>query len=63
MALRGSLSFRCPIQSTITNVNLSGKIPKHLVDNLTHIDFSRNNLKRRIPSSIVVLENLQSLNL
>ncbi|CAN0913272.1 Receptor-like protein 55, partial [Linum grandiflorum] len=46
---------------TITNANLSCIIPDHLVDKFTHIDFSRNNLKGRIPSSIAMLENLQSL--
>ncbi|CAI0560823.1 unnamed protein product [Linum tenue] len=48
---------------TITNANLTGSIPKHWVENLTHVDLSRNGLKGKIPSSIAVLENLESLNL
>ena len=48
---------------TISNANVTGYIPKHLLFNLTHIDFSGNGLKGRIPSSITLLENLESLNL
>ncbi|XP_022139841.1 receptor-like protein 51 [Momordica charantia] len=48
---------------TISNANLTGFFPKHLNRNLTHIDFSGNNLKGKIPNSITLLENLQSLNL
>ncbi|KDP21122.1 hypothetical protein JCGZ_21593 [Jatropha curcas] len=48
---------------TISNANVTGYIPKHLQFNLTLVDFSGNKLKGRIPSSISVLENLESLNL
>ncbi|CAN0853530.1 Receptor-like protein 51 [Linum grandiflorum] len=50
---------------SITNANLTGKIPKHFPvgGNLTHIDLSGNELRGRIPSSIAVLENLETLNL
>ncbi|WCJ27233.1 receptor like protein 51 [Euphorbia peplus] len=48
---------------TVSNANVTGFIPKHLPINLTHVDFSGNSLKGRIPSSISVLENLESLNL
>lgn len=48
---------------TISHANLTGSVPKHLNLNLTHVDFSGNRLKGRIPSSINLLENLESLNL
>ncbi|KAF3451291.1 hypothetical protein FNV43_RR07386 [Rhamnella rubrinervis] len=48
---------------TISHANLTGSVPKHLNLNLTHVDFSGNRLKGRIPSSINMLENLESLNL
>ena len=48
---------------TISNANVTGYIPKHLLFNLTHVDFSGNRLKGKIPSSITLLENLESLNL
>ncbi|XP_050225010.1 receptor-like protein 51 [Mercurialis annua] len=48
---------------TISYANVTGYIPKHLNPTLTHVDFSGNKLKGRLPSSISVLENLQSLNL
>ncbi|XP_065879978.1 receptor-like protein 51 [Euphorbia lathyris] len=49
--------------ATISNANVTGYIPKHLPLNLTHVDFSGNALKGRIPSSISILENLERLNL
>ncbi|PKI50604.1 hypothetical protein CRG98_028991, partial [Punica granatum] len=48
---------------TVSRANLTGNLPKHWQSNLTHIDFSGNQLKGRIPNSITLLENLQSLNL
>ncbi|XP_050211477.1 probable leucine-rich repeat receptor-like protein kinase IMK3 [Mercurialis annua] len=48
---------------TISYANVTGYIPKHLNTTLTHVDFSGNKLKGRLPSSISVLENLESLNL
>lgn len=48
---------------TISNANVTGYIPKHLLLNLTQVDFSGNRLKGKIPSSITLLENLESLNL
>ncbi|KAJ6766925.1 hypothetical protein OIU79_022817 [Salix purpurea] len=48
---------------TISNANVTGYIPKHLLPSLTHIDFSGNRLKGNIPSSVTLLENLESLNL
>ncbi|KAJ4823172.1 Receptor-like protein 51 [Turnera subulata] len=48
---------------TISNANVTGYIPKHLNYNLTHVDFSGNRLKGKIPSSLSMLENLESLNL
>lgn len=48
---------------TISNANLTGTVPKHMNLNLTHVDFSGNRLKGRIPSSISLLENLETLNL
>ncbi|CAL1383056.1 unnamed protein product [Linum trigynum] len=47
---------------TITNANLTGSIPKQLVKNLARVDLSGNKLKGRIPSSIAILENLETLN-
>ncbi|CAI0391967.1 unnamed protein product [Linum tenue] len=44
---------------TITNANLTGSIPKHLVENLTRVDLLENMPKGRIPSSISILENLK----
>ncbi|KAJ8437571.1 hypothetical protein Cgig2_005322 [Carnegiea gigantea] len=48
---------------TISKTNLTGHLPKSWHLNITHIDFSQNQLKGRIPSSITDLENLVSLNL
>ncbi|PON41138.1 LRR domain containing protein [Parasponia andersonii] len=48
---------------SVSRANLTGFFPRHLSPNLTHIDFSGNKLRGRIPSSINRLENLQSLNL
>lgn len=48
---------------TISHANLTGYVPKHLNLNLTHIDFSGNQLKGRIPSSINLLESLVFFNL
>ncbi|XP_045821077.1 receptor-like protein 51 [Trifolium pratense] len=48
---------------TISNTNLTGFLPKFIHSNLTHIDFSSNNLKGNIPSSITMLDSLESLNL
>ncbi|CAK7350392.1 unnamed protein product [Dovyalis caffra] len=48
---------------TISYANVTGYIPKHLLSNLTHVDFSGNRLKGKIPSSITLLENLESFNL
>ncbi|CAL1378795.1 unnamed protein product [Linum trigynum] len=47
---------------TITNANLTGSILKQLVENLALVDLSGNRLKGRIPSSIAILENLETLN-
>ncbi|GMN43514.1 hypothetical protein TIFTF001_012704 [Ficus carica] len=48
---------------TISHANLTGNFPRHMNPNLTHIDFSGNRLRGRIPSSINRLENVQTLNL
>ncbi|KAK2438270.1 Receptor-like protein 51 [Trifolium repens] len=48
---------------TISNTNLTGYLPKFIHSNLTHIDFSSNNLKGNIPTSITMLDSLESLNL
>ncbi|XP_038893909.1 receptor-like protein 51 [Benincasa hispida] len=48
---------------TISNANLTGYFPKHLNRKLTHIDFSGNMLKGKLPTSITLLEDLESLNL
>ncbi|AET04268.1 putative non-specific serine/threonine protein kinase [Medicago truncatula] len=48
---------------TISNSNLTGFLPKYIHSNLTHIDFSSNNLKGNIPFSITMLDGLESLNL
>ncbi|KAJ4703688.1 Leucine-rich repeat receptor-like protein kinase family [Melia azedarach] len=48
---------------TISNGSLTGYIPKHLHSNLTHIDFSGNQLKGNIPTSVTLMENLELLNL
>ncbi|KAK7245530.1 hypothetical protein RIF29_40376 [Crotalaria pallida] len=48
---------------TISNANLTGSLPGHLHSKLTHIDFSNNHLKGNIPTSITILDTLQSLNL
>ncbi|KAG6594537.1 Receptor-like protein 51, partial [Cucurbita argyrosperma subsp. sororia] len=48
---------------TISHANLTGFVPKHLNLNLTHVDFSGNKLRGKIPTSITSLENLQTLNL
>ncbi|CAL1354750.1 unnamed protein product [Linum trigynum] len=47
---------------TITNANLTCSIPKQLVENLARVELSGNRLKGRIPSSITILENLETLN-
>ncbi|XP_022142269.1 receptor-like protein 51 [Momordica charantia] len=48
---------------TISHANLTGFIPKHLNPNLTHLDFSNNKLRGKIPTSVTLLENLEFLNL
>ncbi|KAL5839300.1 hypothetical protein ACOSQ3_012007 [Xanthoceras sorbifolium] len=48
---------------TISNASLTGYIPKHLHANLTHIDFSGNKLRGRVPTSVTLLDNLEILNL
>ncbi|KAM6588552.1 hypothetical protein CsatA_011157 [Cannabis sativa] len=48
---------------TVSNANLTGFFPRHMNPNLTHIDFSGNKLRGRIPSTISRLENLLILNL
>ncbi|KAM3748397.1 hypothetical protein ACB098_05G105800 [Castanea mollissima] len=48
---------------TISHANLTGYIPKHLNLNFTHIDLSANKLRGKIPTSVTLLENLESLNL
>ncbi|KAE9594525.1 hypothetical protein Lal_00001140 [Lupinus albus] len=48
---------------TISHANLTGSLPGHVHSNLTHIDFSDNHLKGNIPTSITILDTLQSLNL
>ena len=48
---------------TISHANLTGYITKHLNLNLTHIDFSGNKLRGKIPNSITLLEDLDFLNL
>ncbi|XP_038883067.1 receptor-like protein 51 [Benincasa hispida] len=48
---------------TISHANLTGFVPKHLHLNLTHVDFSGNKLRGKIPTSITLLENLETLNL
>ncbi|KAL9687118.1 hypothetical protein QQ045_031514 [Rhodiola kirilowii] len=48
---------------SITNSNLTGVLPKHWHTTLTHVDFSNNQLKGRIPSSLNILEDLEYLNL
>ncbi|XP_004134654.2 receptor-like protein 51 isoform X2 [Cucumis sativus] len=48
---------------TISHANLTGFVPKHLNLNLTHIDFSGNKLRGKIPTSVTLLENLETLNL
>ncbi|KAI5447710.1 Receptor-like protein 51 [Lathyrus oleraceus] len=48
---------------TVSHANLTGFLPGHIHSNLTHVDFSGNQLKGNIPSSITMLDSLQSLNL
>ncbi|XP_061356429.1 receptor-like protein 51 [Gastrolobium bilobum] len=48
---------------TISHANLTGSLPNHIHSNLTHIDFSGNQLKGSIPPSITMLDGLEILNL
>ncbi|XP_058771460.1 receptor-like protein 51 [Vicia villosa] len=48
---------------TVSHANLTGFLPGHIHSNLTHVDFSGNQLKGNIPISITMLDSLQSLNL
>ncbi|KAK7302968.1 hypothetical protein RJT34_13865 [Clitoria ternatea] len=48
---------------TLSHANLTGSLPGHVHSNLTHIDFSGNQLKGTIPSSITMLDSLETLNL
>ncbi|XP_027339419.1 receptor-like protein 51 [Abrus precatorius] len=48
---------------TISHANLTGSLPGHLHSNLTHLDFSANQLKGTIPTSITMLDSLEVLNL
>ncbi|XP_039065100.1 receptor-like protein 51 [Hibiscus syriacus] len=48
---------------TISHANLTGSLPRHLRQNLTHVDLSDNKLKGNIPTSITLLEDLEYLNL
>ncbi|CAJ2658805.1 unnamed protein product [Trifolium pratense] len=48
---------------TISHANLTGFLPGHIHSNLTHFDFSGNQLKGNIPFSITMLDSLESLNL
>ncbi|KAE8674245.1 hypothetical protein F3Y22_tig00111769pilonHSYRG00664 [Hibiscus syriacus] len=43
--------------------NLTGSLPRHLRQNLTHVDLSDNKLKGNIPISITLLDDLEYLNL
>ncbi|KAJ8531528.1 hypothetical protein K7X08_026962 [Anisodus acutangulus] len=47
----------------MSDVNLTGFMPKHWHGNLSYIDLSVNKLKGKIPSSLTELENLVYLNL
>ncbi|KAE8696477.1 hypothetical protein F3Y22_tig00110657pilonHSYRG00004 [Hibiscus syriacus] len=48
---------------TISHANLTSSLPRHLRQNLTHVDLSDNKLKGNIPPSITLLEDLEYLNL
>ncbi|XP_054803180.1 receptor-like protein 51 [Prosopis cineraria] len=48
---------------TVSRANLTGNLPKYIHSNLTHIDFSGNQLKGSIPASITMLDGLEFLNL
>ncbi|KAJ8638915.1 hypothetical protein MRB53_015609 [Persea americana] len=48
---------------TISGANLTGFLPRKWHPKLTHIDFSHNKLKGRVPISVTQLANLKFLNL
>ncbi|KAF7803287.1 Receptor-like protein 51 [Senna tora] len=48
---------------TISRANLSGSLPRYIHSNLSHIDFSGNQLKGSIPPSVTMLDSLEFLNL